>query len=458
MSALGERDGALNSFLQVFDTPVSGSGEGPLAGFDVGVKDNICLNVGRTTCASRMLETYESPYTATAAQRLLDAGASIVGKTNLDEFAMGSSCEHSAFGATRNPWDTDRVPGGSSGGSAAAVAAGLVRLALGSDTGGSIRQPASLCGVVGMKPTYGRVSRFGLVAFGSSLDQIGPFARSVEDAALCLGVIAGEDPRDATCLRHPVDDYAGAARDGHAGNTGALKIGVPKQSREEGVHDETRRVFDDAVRTFRDTMGAEIVEIDLPMIDHGVAAYYIVAPAEASSNLARFDGVRYGSRAELGSGDGLEELYVKSRGEGFGDEVKRRIMLGTHVLSSGYNDRYYLTAQKARRVIRDDYGRCFAQGIDAILTPTCPSPAFRIGEKTDDPLALYLEDVFTVGANLAGLPAISVPAGFGVVDGKRLPVGVQLLGPSLSESALFRIAAGFEAAAGVEPRIAPSFA
>ncbi len=420
---------------------------GPLAGVPIAIKDNICLSWGRTTCASRFLENYHSPYTATAAQLLIDAGAIIVGKTNLDEFSMGSSGEHSAFGPTRNPWDMSRVAGGSSSGSAAAVAAGIVPGALGSDTGGSIRQPASLCGVVGVKPTYGRVSRYGLVAFASGLDQIGPIARTVEDAAILLNVICGFDPLDSTSAEVGVPDFA-AHLDEPIAN---LRIGVPSQARSDANHPAVNEAVDRAIAVYREA-GATIVEVDLPHMDEGIAAYYIISPAEASSNLARYDGIRYGRRAELKPGEGLEDLYRRSRAEGFGPEVQRRIMLGTHVLSAGYYDAYYNTALKVRRLIKQDYDAAFAGqggkgGCHALLMPTAPHPAFRLGEKADDPLALYLEDSYTVGANLAGLPGLSVPMLVASDGEARLPVGVQLIGPALGETTLLRAARTLERAA-----------
>ncbi|MCA9277816.1 MAG: Asp-tRNA(Asn)/Glu-tRNA(Gln) amidotransferase subunit GatA [Phycisphaerales bacterium] len=414
---------------------------GPLAGVPIALKDNMCLSYGRTTCASRILENFESPYTATAVQKLIDAGAVIIGKTNLDEFAMGSSCEHSAFGPTRNPWDTDRVPGGSSGGSAAAVAYGAVPASLGSDTGGSIRQPAALTGIVGIKPTYGRISRYGLVAFASSLDQIGPFTRTVEDGARMLDAMCGFDPLDATSTTLELPQLTGEIDQ----PIELLTIGVPKQARSDAVHPAVAKAFNDAVNVYR-SLGANVIDIDLAHSELGIAAYYIVAPAEASSNLARFDGIRYGRRAEMKPGMSLEDLYAQSRAEGFGDEVKRRIMLGTYALSSGYYDAYYTTALKARRRIKDDFDRAFDKGVHAVLMPSAPGPAFRIGEKTNDPLALYLEDLFTVGANLAGLPGISMPAGFAEIEGKQLPIGVQLISPAYDEKTMLRAARTFEKA------------
>jgi len=443
----------LNAFTQVFadhalarardiDARIRASSAaqvGPLAGVPVALKDNICLDHGRTTCCSRILENYESPYTATAARRLLDAGAVVLGKTNLDEFAMGSSTEHSCFGPTRNPWDTDRAPGGSSGGSAAAVAARVTPLALGSDTGGSIRQPAALCGVVGVKPTYGRVSRYGLVAFASSLDQIGPFTRTVPDAALALNVLCGFDEFDSTSARADQPDFLASLDSPIRG----LRLGVPRQARSDRNHRAVADSFDAAIARYR-RLGAEIIDVDLPSLEYGIAAYYIVAPAEASSNLARYDGVRYGRRAEIRPDEDLVTLYSRSRAEGFGAEVQRRIMLGTYALSSGYYDAYYNTALKARRVIKRDFDNAFdakaGPGAHAILMPSTPAPAFRIGEKTSDPLAMYLEDFYTVTANLAGVPAMSIPAGFAEVNGKRLPLGVQIFCPAFAEHHMLRIA------------------
>jgi len=414
---------------------------GPLAGVPIALKDNICLEWGRTTCASRMLENFRSPYTATAAKKLLDAGAVIIGKTNLDEFGMGSSCENSAFGPTRNPWDTQRVPGGSSGGSAAAVAAGVVPAALGSDTGGSIRQPAGFCGLVGFKPTYGRISRYGLVAYASSLDQIGPLARNVADAALLTQIMSGEDVNDATSATHAPPDLLRRLDE----PVSRLVIGVPSFARSASNHPAVAAALDRAIAAFR-SIGADVVDVDLPNAAHGIAAYYLVATAEASSNLARFDGVRYGRRAALGKDDGLLELYCKSRSEGLGPEVQKRIMLGTYALSSGYYDAYYNTALKARRLIQQDFAAAFAaepHGCHALLLPSSPGPAFKLGEKSGDPLALYLEDVYTVGVNLAGLPAITIPAGMAQVDGAAdggLPVGVQLIGAAWQEDVLLRVA------------------
>ncbi|MBL9030088.1 MAG: Asp-tRNA(Asn)/Glu-tRNA(Gln) amidotransferase subunit GatA [Phycisphaerae bacterium] len=458
----------LNAFLDLFpDAAIdqakrldarlaAGEPVGPLAGVPVAIKDNLCLAEpygGRTTAGSRILADYRSPYTASAVQRLLDAGAIVLGKANLDEFSMGSSGENSAFGPTLNPHDPARVPGGSSSGAAAAVAAGIVPLALGSDTGGSIRQPAAFCGIVGLKPTYGRVSRYGLVAYASSLDQVGPLARTVEDAALALAVIAGPDPHDATSARAPIPDPLASLDTPVAGAT----IGIPRQARSTANHPAVAAGLERAASALADA-GARVIDIDLPHADRGIAAYYIVALAEASSNLARFDGVRYGRRADLEAGQGLDDLYARSRAEGFGPEVQRRIMLGTYVLSAGYYDAYYNTAMKARRLIKQDFDAAFAHGgtggagraggCDAILMPTAPGPAFRLGEKTTDPLAMYLEDAYTVTINLAGLPAISVPTGWADVDGSRLPVAAQLVGRPFDEPRLLRLARTLERGVG----------
>jgi aspartyl-tRNA(Asn)/glutamyl-tRNA(Gln) amidotransferase subunit A len=406
-----------------------------LAGIPIAIKDNICVRGLQTSCGSRILGPYQAPYNATAIERLLDAGVVVIGKTNCDEFAMGSSNENSAFGPVKNPWDTSRVPGGSSGGSASAVAAGIVPVALGSDTGGSVRQPASLCGVVGIKPTYGRVSRYGLVAFGSSLDQIGVFAQQATDAAAVLQVIAGRDPHDATTADVSVPNYIGETEKNIAG----LKIGVARALLGEGLDTEVRDAVEKAIETYRE-LGAEIVDVDLPHAKYAIAVYYIIATAEASSNLARYDGVRYGFRAE--EAPGLRDMYRRTRDEGFGAEVKRRIMLGTYVLSAGYYDAYYLKAQKVRTLIRRDFAKAFSS-CDAVLTPTAPTPAFRFGEKVDDPLAMYLNDIYTVTANLAGVPGISVPCG---ISSEGLPMGLQLLGPYWSEGTLFRLAHAYQQA------------
>jgi len=423
---------------------------GPLAGAPIAVKDTICTAFGRTTCGSRMLEQHRSPFSATAIERIEAAGGVIVGKTNCDEFAMGSSNENSAFFPTRNPWDSTRVPGGSSGGSAAALAAGMVPLALGSDTGGSIRQPAAFCGVVGVKPTYGRVSRYGLVAFGSSLDQIGPLARNVTDAALLLGVISGHDPRDSTSVAQPTPDYVGAVRDdaldGYAAN---LRIGVPAEWLADGLDDEVRAALEAALEVYRG-LGARTIEVSLPHSRYGVAAYYVIATAECSSNLARFDGVHYGARAY--DGDDIAELYSASRAAGFGAEVKRRVMLGTYALSSGYYDAYYDKALRVRRLIQRDFEAAFEQA-DVLACPTTPTPAFRLGEKVDDPLQMYLADVYTIPANLAGIPAISLPCGFSAAG---LPIGLQLLGPLFSEAVLLQVARLHERETDWHDRVAPA--
>ena len=449
LNAAEKLNDELNAFLEIdragalkrADAIDQKRGSGPLNGIPVAIKDNICVRGMQTSCGSHILGPYKPPYNATAIDRLLDAGAVIIGKTNCDEFAMGSSNENSAFGPVKNPWDTSRVPGGSSGGSAAAVAAGIVPAALGSDTGGSVRQPASLCGVIGVKPTYGRVSRYGLVAFGSSLDQIGVFAQTATDAATVMQAIAGRDPHDATTAKVPVANYIGETEKDIAG----LRIGVSRTLLGEGLDKDVRGTIEKAIDAYRE-LGAEIVDIELPHAKYAIAVYYIIATAEASSNLARYDGVRYGFRAE--EAPALREMYRKTRDEGFGPEVKRRIMLGTYVLSAGYYDAYYLKAQKVRMLIRNDFAAAFAK-CDAVLTPTSPSPAFRFGEKVDDPLAMYLNDIYTVTANLAGIPGISVPCG---LSAEGLPIGVQLLGPYWSEGLLFRLAHAYQQAHPVNAR------
>jgi aspartyl-tRNA(Asn)/glutamyl-tRNA(Gln) amidotransferase subunit A len=424
-----ERDYALNRAEEL----ASNSDNENLKGVAIAVKDNICTSWSQTSCASRILGSYRPQYNATAVEKLNAAGAVIIGKTNMDEFAMGSSNENSAFGVVRNPWDAERVPGGSSGGSAVAVASGVVRASLGSDTGGSIRQPASFCGVFGIKPTYGRVSRYGLVAFGSSLDQIGVFGRTARDVAEVLGVIAGRDPRDATTADVPVPNYVEELEK----DLNNLKIGVPRALFGEGLDAEVRDAVNQAIENYR-SLGAEIVDVELPRVKYGIAVYYIIATAEASSNLARFDGVRYGFRAEEAAE--LREMYFKTREEGFGAEVKRRIMLGTYVLSSGYYDAYYAKAQKVRALLKQDFQNAFAR-CDAVVTPTSPTVAFKIGEKSDDPLAMYLNDVYTVSANLAGIPGISVPCG---LSSDGLPIGLQLLGNNWSESLLLNLSHVYE--------------
>lgn len=424
-----ERASALLRAAEIANT------ETELNGLAIAVKDNICTKGMRTSCGSHILHNYEAHYDATAISRLDAAGAIVVGKTNMDEFAMGSSNETSAFGPAKNPWDLDRVPGGSSGGSAVAVASGVVRASLGSETGGSVRQPASLCGIVGLKPTYGRISRYGLVAFASSLDNIGIFGRSSTDVADVLGVIAGRDPLDSTSADVPVPDYKFALD----GDVDGKTIGVPRELFGEGLDEDVREKVLASVENFR-SLGAAIVDVELPYAKYGIAVYYIIATAEASSNLARFDGVRYGFRAE--DAPGLKEMYFKTREEGFGAEVKRRIMLGTYVLSSGYYDAYYSKAQKVRALVKRDYQRAFEK-CDAILTPTSPSVAFKIGERSDDPLAMYLSDIYTVSANLAGVPAISVPCG---LSREGLPIGMQLIGDFWSEDVLLNLGHQYESA------------
>jgi aspartyl-tRNA(Asn)/glutamyl-tRNA(Gln) amidotransferase subunit A len=426
--------GALSAAKASDERRAKGGALGPLDGVPVALKDIFCTRGVATTCASKMLVRFVPPYDATATAKLRDAGAVIVGKLNMDEFAMGSSNENSAFGPVRNPWDLARTPGGSSGGSAAAVAARLVYGALGTDTGGSIRQPAALTGTVGLKPTYGRVSRSGVIAFASSLDQVGPFARTVRDAAIQLGAVAGPDPLDSTSIPAPVPDYLAGIEDGARG----LTLGVPKEYFVAGMDPEVEASVRAAIETYR-SLGATIREISLPHTEHAVATYYLVATAEASSNLARYDGVRYGFRAE--NARGLVDMYARTRAEGFGDEVKRRIMLGTYALSAGYYDAYYLKAQKVRTLIKRDFDRAFADGVDAVLTPTSPTPAFKLGERTADPMQMYLADIFTISCNLAGLPGLSLPAGF---TRSGLPIGLQLLGQPLGEPTLLRAARAFE--------------
>jgi len=415
--------------------------DAPLAGVPVALKDNLCTRGVRTTASSRVLQSFVPPYSATVVDRLEAAGAIVLGKTNCDEFAMGSSNENSAFGPVRNPWALERIPGGSSGGSAAAVASNLTPLALGSDTGGSIRQPAALCGVVGLKPTYGRVSRYGLIAFGSSLDQIGPITRTAYDAAVALSVIAGADPADATSAPEPVPDYAA----GLTGDIGRARIGVPRRLLEQGVDADVSRAIDAALDVLR-SRGATLVDIDLPHAKYAIPVYYLVATAEASSNLARYDGVRYGYRAPAAKDQSLRTMYGQTRAQGFGPEVKRRIMLGTYVLSAGYYDAYYLKAQQVRTLILRDYDEAFGPagsggGVDVVAMPTSPTTAFPIGERVSDPIQMYLADVFTVSANLAGLPAISVPCGF---TAERLPVGLQMTGRRFDEATLLRLADAYE--------------
>jgi aspartyl-tRNA(Asn)/glutamyl-tRNA(Gln) amidotransferase subunit A len=405
----------------------------PLDGVPVGMKDVIAVKDQPLTAASKILENYRSPYDATVVRKLKDAGAVVAGRLNLDEFAMGSSTENSAYGPTRNPWNLECVPGGSSGGSSAAVAAREVPLTLGSDTGGSIRQPASLCGVVGMKPTYGMVSRYGLAAFASSLDQIGPFSTTVEDAALLLETISGHDSLDSTSYPTEVPSYSAELKN----SSEAKVLGLPKEFFGTGMDDEVRASIEQVIEYYR-SIGYQTKEVSLPTTDLSIPVYYVIATAEASSNLARYDGIRYTSRSERA--ENAIDVYAKSRGEGFGSEVKRRCILGAYALSSGYYDAYYLRAQKARTLIRQDFEKAFAE-VDAILTPTSPTPAFKFGEKSDDPISMYLSDVYTISTNLAGLPGISVPCGF---SSTGLPIGVQLIGKAFEESSLLQIAHAYD--------------
>lgn len=445
LDRIDRHNARLHAFTQVFEQRAlaqarrvdAGEQGGPLAGVPIAIKDVLCTAYGKTTCGSKMLENFQAPYTATCVERLEAAGAVILGKTNMDEFAMGSSTENSALGVTRNPWAPDYVPGGSSGGAAAAMGAGMCFGSIGTDTGGSIRQPAAYCGVVGFKPSYGRISRYGLVAFASSLDQAGPLAKSVADAALLGRVMSGPDALDSTCADLP--EPAELPADPPDAKT--LRIGMARQylsdSNDPAVQDAAQRAID----AYRNA-GAEIVEVDLPHTHYGISVYYIVATAEASSNLARYDGVHYGHRTQEKVAD-IVELYSRSRAEGFGDEVKRRIMLGTYALSSGYYDAYYDRALKVRRLIQQDFVKAFEQ-CDAILCPTAPTPAFKLGESIDDPLTMYLNDMYTVPASLAGIPAVTLPAGFAERDGVRLPVGVQLIGPAFEETKLLGVAKLFE--------------
>jgi aspartyl-tRNA(Asn)/glutamyl-tRNA(Gln) amidotransferase subunit A len=426
------------------DAAMGGQPQGlPLRGIPIAVKDILCTAGIPTTCGSRILEDFIPPYDATVVARLKAAGAVILGKTNTDEFAMGSSTENSAFFPTHNPWDLERVPGGSSGGSAAAVAAGECLGALGTDTGGSVRQPAALCGIVGLKPTYGRVSRYGLIAFASSLDQVGVLTRDVTDAAILLNVIAGHDPLDSTSLDAPVPDATAAL----TGDIRGMRVGAPREYFIPGMQPEVEAAVRAALEKLAD-LGAEIVEVSLPHTDYALPVYYLIAPAEASANLARYDGVRYGLRIV---GNSLEDTYKQTRGQGFGPEVKRRIMLGTYALSAGYYDAYYLKAQKVRTLIKGDFDRAFQQ-VDVIVTPTSPTTAFRIGEKTDDPIQMYLSDIFTLSVNLAGICGINVPCGF---DAQGLPIGLQIMGPALGETTILRVAYAYEQATDWHTRRPP---
>ncbi len=435
-------DGDLHAYLHVMadvaleqakaaDARIAAGDAAPLTGVPVALKDVLVTKDAPTTAASKILEGYRSPYDATVVNRLRESGAVFLGKVNTDEFAMGSSTENSAFGVTHNPWDLSRVPGGSSGGASASVAAGEAMLSLGSDTGGSIRQPAGFCGVVGLKPTYGRVSRYGLIAFASSLDQIGPFTRTVEDAAIMLQTIAGNDPNDSTSVSLPVPDYRASL----TGDIRGKRIGVAREYRIDGMEAGVEKAVNAAIERLRE-LGAEVVEVSLPHTKYALPTYYITAPAEASANLARFDGVKYGLSIESNS---LKEMYERTRGEGFGPEVKRRIMLGTYALSSGYYDAYYVKAQKVRTLIKQDFDDAFTQ-VDAIVAPTSPTVAFPIGARTDDPYQMYLADVWTIPANMAGIPGIAIPCGFS--DG--MPVSLQVLGKSFDEATVLQVAHAYE--------------
>ncbi|MFQ4137115.1 Asp-tRNA(Asn)/Glu-tRNA(Gln) amidotransferase subunit GatA [Nodosilinea sp. PGN35] len=433
LTVTGEQ--ALAQAAQVDARLAAGEDIGPLTGIPIALKDNLCTRGVRTTCGSKILENFVPPYESTVTEKLRQAGAIALGKTNLDEFAMGSSTENSAYQLTGNPWDVTRVPGGSSGGSAAAVAAGECAVALGSDTGGSIRQPASFCGVVGLKPTYGLVSRFGLVAYASSLDQIGPLAPTVEDAALLLQGIAGHDPKDSTSLNVQVPDYTQCLKPDLKGR----KVGIITETfAAEGIDPAVRAATEQAIQQLK-ALGAEIQEISCPRFAYGLPTYYIIAPSEASSNLARYDGVKYGVR---NNSDSLMSMYTKTRAEGFGAEVKRRIMIGTYALSAGYYDAYYLKAQKVRTLIKQDFEAAFGQ-VDVLVCPTAPTTAFRAGEKVDDPLSMYLSDLMTIPVNLAGLPGLSLPCGF---DDQGLPIGLQLIGNALREDLLFEVGYAYEQA------------
>jgi aspartyl-tRNA(Asn)/glutamyl-tRNA(Gln) amidotransferase subunit A len=442
--SLKERCAQVEPRIKAFARPPAfaqtAGAQGPLEGVPVVIKDNICSEGDLTECASRILKGFVAPYDATVVRKLRESGAWVQGKANMDEFAFGSSCENSSFYPTRNPWDTERVPGGSSGGSAACVSADEALVALGSDTGGSIRQPASLCGVVGMKPTYGRVSRYGLIAFASSLDQIGPLTKDVRDNALVLKAIAGHDPYDATSASLPVPDYGKALGRDIRG----MRVALPKEYFVEGIDPEVRQAVLEARRVL-ESLGARFIDVSMPHTEYAVAAYYIIATAEASSNLARFDGVQYGWRTAAPpdkSAPGLIAMYERTRQEGFGEEAKRRIILGTYVLSSGYYDAYYSRALKVRTLIKKDFDAIFKE-CDLILTPTSPTPAFKIGEKADDPLSMYLSDIYTISANLSGVPAISVPCG---LTKNRLPIGLQILGKPFGEEEIYRLAYQYEQA------------
>jgi len=434
-------DKSLNSFVEIYDQPLEGSGSSQLSGMPIAIKDNICIEDKIITCASKILASHRAVYDATVIERLRAAGLVIIGTTNLDEFAFGSSTENSCYGPTKNPWDSQRVPGGSSGGSAAAVAARLVPFALGSDTGGSIRQPASFCGVVGFKPTYGRVSRYGLIAFGSSLDQIGPLTTNFSDCAQLLNVICGKDEKDSTSASHPSPDFTANIK----ADVKAIKVGLPKEYFGSGLDPEVKEAVDQLVASLK-KKGVIFKQISLPHTDYAVATYYIIATCEASSNLQRFDGIKYGLRQTSGK---LVDLYFKTRAKGFGLEAKRRIFLGTHSLSSGYYDAYYLKALKVRRLIKNDFEGALGE-VDAILTPTSPTVAFKLGDKASDPLSMYLSDVYTIPANLAGIPAVSFPCGFNKAG---LPIGAQLMGKAFDEATLIKLGSAFESSTDFHKKI-----
>jgi aspartyl-tRNA(Asn)/glutamyl-tRNA(Gln) amidotransferase subunit A len=425
-------DESLERAREIDEQISKGSPIGPLTGIPIAVKDNLCTKGVLTTCSSKILQNYIPPYNATVVEKILKAGAIPIGKTNLDEFAMGSSTENSAYKTTKNPWDLRRVPGGSSGGSAASIAANEAVLAFGSDTGGSIRQPASFCGVVGLKPTYGRVSRFGLIAFASSLDQIGPLTKDVTDAAIFMNVMSGHDLKDSTSVDMPVPDYRKALIDDVKG----IKVGIIKELFGEGIDNNIKKTVMEAVEVYK-KLGAKVEEISMPSLQHGVATYYLLATAEASSNLERYDGVKYGHRST--EAEDLLKMYYNTRREGFGPEVKRRIMLGTYALSAGYYDAYYLKAQQVRTLIKNEFDKAFSK-FDILISPTAPSVAFKVGEKVGDPLSMYLSDIATIPINLAGIPAISIPCGFV----ENMPVGLQIIGKAFSEEMLFRTAYTYE--------------
>jgi len=428
---------AMSQAKAVDEKRASGEALSDIAGIPMAIKDNICTKGIKTTCASKMLENFVPPYNATVVDRLFDKGAVLMGKTNLDEFAMGGSTENSAFKPTRNPWDTSRVPGGSSGGSAASVAGRQVFYALGSDTGGSVREPASFTGIVGLKPTYGRISRYGLVAFGSSLDQIGIFTRDVEDCAMVLAHMAGKDRMDGTSVDVPVPDYSGEL----AGDVKGMKVGVPKELLGEGVNQDVKNAIVAALEKLKE-QGVEWEEISMPNLKHSIETYYIIAPCEASSNLARYDGIRYGFRT--GDFETLEELYKRTRSEGFGEEVKRRIMIGTYALSAGYYDAYYKKALKVRTLIKNDFMNAYDK-YDAIITPTAPNTAYKLGEKIGDPLSMYMEDLCTIPVNMAGLPGLSIPCG---LDSNGMPIGMQIIGKHFDEAGILRLAKAYENVSG----------